>query len=93
MTEKRGSQRAPSAQYIAKAKALSSGEIELLRQRMQERFARRRTDSRFSMTEVLALQLEYEDKQLDQWRICLTKIRQAAQSGPRAEGISFQQSA
>lgn len=93
MTEKRGPQRAPSAQYIAKASVLSSGEIELLRQRMQERFARRRTDSRFSMTEVLALQLEYDDNQLDQWRTSLSKIRQAAQSGPRAEGISFRQSA
>lgn len=93
MTEKRRLQMSPSAKYIAKASALSPGETELLGQRMRERFARRREDAKRSVTEILALQLEFEDKQLDEWRSCLTKIRQNTLLAQVSAGISLQQNA
>ena len=91
MRPKRGPQKSPSAIYVAKAMALSPGETELLRQRMQGRFSRRREDARLSATEVLALQLEFEDKQLNAWRSSLTNIRQRAQLAQMPTGFSLQQ--
>lgn len=67
---------APAMAYLAQAKALSQREIDALRQRMQGRFERRIEDKRKSSFEILALQLEFEDSQLNDWRSAVTKIRQ-----------------
>lgn len=75
MRPNRGPQIVPSVTYIAKATTLSAGEIEQLGQRMQGRFCRRREDVNLSDVEILALQLEFEDKQLNAWRSSVSKIR------------------
>jgi len=76
MILKRPKHKPPTEEYLEKAKALSRKEAEPLFARMRGRFARRLEDKRFTETEVLALQLEYEDEQLVVWRKNLAKIRE-----------------
>lgn len=68
--------RPPSTVYVEKAKALSKGDAERLEERVMGRFTRRSDDRKKARTDVIALQLEFEDLQLDEWRNRLTKIRQ-----------------
>ena len=65
----------PSPEYLEKAKQLSNEEIEHLLVRMRGRFARRLEDKRLSAIEAIALQLEYEDETLEEWRERLTEMR------------------
>ena len=81
MRTEREKAKPPSQIYIEKAMTLSNSEAELLRKRMRGRFARRREDKLRSTTEILALQLEFEDRQLRGWREGVAKIRAAKQMG------------
>ena len=44
--------------------------------RMRGRFTRRLEDKKFSATEALALQLEFEDAQLKEWRKTVARMRE-----------------
>ncbi len=66
----------PTEEYLAKAKALSRADAERLFSRMRGKLARRLEDKRLSALEVVALQLELEDKQLAEWRANFAKIKE-----------------
>jgi hypothetical protein len=68
----------PSETYLEKAKLLSSEDAERLMARMRGRFRRRTEDKKLSEVEALALQLEYEDEELAEWRQRMTEIREHA---------------
>ena len=66
----------PAEKFLAKANALPKGEAERLMSRMRGRFSRRLEDRKLSQVEVLALQLEFEDEQLREWRKNMAKVRE-----------------
>ncbi|MEI7429829.1 MAG: hypothetical protein WCL27_05180 [Betaproteobacteria bacterium] len=65
----------PSLEYLEKAKQLGNEEIERLLVRMRGRFARRVEDKKLSAIEAIALQLEYEDDELTEWRVVMSELR------------------
>jgi len=71
----------PTPEYLEKAKKLNNEEIERLLVRMRGRFARRLEDKRMSAIEAIALQLEYEDEELEEWRERLTEMRMNEETG------------
>jgi hypothetical protein len=71
----------PTPEYLEKAKQLNNEEIERLLVRMRGRFARRLEDKRMSAIEAIALQLEYEDEELEEWRERLTEMRKNEETG------------
>jgi hypothetical protein len=75
MVHKRKKKSSPKDDYIKKAKALTKKEAEHLMARMRKKFTRRLEDRKFSALEALALQLEFEDEQLGEWRKSLAEIR------------------
>jgi hypothetical protein len=75
MRSKRKKLEPPSDEYLKKAKALSRDEAERLFARMRGKFTRRLEDKKYSPVEAAALQLQYEDNQLAEWRKNLVKIR------------------
>ena len=75
----------PSPEYLEKAKQLSNEEIEHLLVRMRGRFARRLEDKRLSAIEAIALQLEYEDETLEEWRERLTEMRKIEETGGKVD--------
>ena len=75
----------PSPEYLEKAKQLSNEEIEHLLVRMRGRYARRLEDKRLSAIEALALQLEYEEEALEEWRERLTEMRKNEETGRKIE--------
>ena len=66
----------PRKEYLQKAKDLSKKDAERLMSRMRGRFAFRLEDKTLTKTEALALQLEYEDEQLAEWRKNFAKVRE-----------------
>jgi len=66
---------APTEEYLEKAKQLDQEEAERLSARMRGRFMRRVEDKKLSRTEALALQLQFEDEELAEWRERMTEIR------------------
>ena len=65
----------PAEEYLEKANLLSDEEAERLLARMRGKFSRRIEDKKLSRTEALALQLEYEDEELAEWRNKMAEIR------------------
>lgn len=55
-------------EYIEKVKLLSDEEIERLQSRMGSKLTRRAEDKKLTMIEALAIQLEKEDEELEEWR-------------------------
>jgi hypothetical protein len=55
-------------QYLEKAKKLSKEQVERLLSRMRNKLARRTEDRKLTELEALAIQLELEDEQLEEWR-------------------------
>ena len=78
----------PSAEYVEKAKQLSNEESERLLVRMRGRFARRLEDKRIGAIEAIALQLEYEDEALEEWREKLTEMRKNEETGRNVEALA-----
>ncbi len=76
MSLRRNKGSSPKKEYLEKAKDLSKKEAERLMARMRGRFIRRLEDKQFTETEALALQLEYEDEQLRQWRKAIAEVRE-----------------
>jgi hypothetical protein len=65
----------PSEAYLEKAKKLSKQESEYLFSRMGGKLGRRIDDNKVDPVEALALQLEKEDKLLEEWRERFAEIR------------------
>ncbi len=55
-------------QYLEKAKKLSKEQVERLQSRMRNKLTRRTEDQKLTELEALAIQLELEDEQLEEWR-------------------------
>ena len=68
--------RAPTAEYLDRAKQLSPEETERLMARMRGRFRRRTEEKKLSSIEALAFQLEHEDEELDEWRQRMSELRE-----------------
>jgi hypothetical protein len=62
-------------EYIAKVKLLTQEEIERLLSRMGGKLPRRLEKRRVSQDEALAMQLELEDEQLQQWRKMMHSLK------------------
>jgi hypothetical protein len=78
--------KSPSEEYLDKAKRLSDEEAERLLARMRGRFSRRMEDKTLSLSEALALQLEHEDEELDEWRARMAEIKRLHQDAEVAAG-------
>ena len=74
--EKRKKLKHPSEQYLLAAKALSKQEAERLMSRIRGKFFRRWEDRKLTRLEILALQLEFEDEELKEWRKNVAKLRE-----------------
>jgi hypothetical protein len=57
-----------NSEYLEKVKQLSDEEIEKLQSRMGGKLSRRAEDKKVSLIEALAIQLEKEDEELEEWR-------------------------
>lgn len=66
----------PSEEYLEKAKLLSNEEAERLQARMRGKFSRRFEDKKLSAIEAIALQLQFEDEELAEWRQKVSEIRE-----------------
>lgn len=60
--------RTPNEEYLEKAKQLSKEETERLLSRARGKLTRRLEDQKLSPLEVVAIQLEIEDEDLNEWR-------------------------
>jgi hypothetical protein len=68
--------RQPTDEYLEKAMRLSKEETERLMARMRRRFRRSTEDKDLSVVQALALQLEFEDEELAEWRQNVAKLRE-----------------
>jgi hypothetical protein len=58
----------PSEKYLEKAKLLSKEDRERLLSRTRTKLMRRLEDNKMNADEVVAIQLEIEDEDLEEWR-------------------------
>ncbi|MGO9445889.1 MAG: hypothetical protein ACLPXB_14075 [Thiobacillaceae bacterium] len=65
----------PNEEYLEKAKLLSREERERLLSRTRTKLARRLEDKKLSALEVVAIQLEIEDDELQEWRKKMAEMR------------------
>ena len=72
--------RKPSEAYIEQAKLLSKEETERLMARMRNKLTRRLEDKKLNALEVVAIQLEIEDEELNEWRARMAEIRKKAKN-------------
>lgn len=72
--------RKPAEEYLEKAQQLSEEETERLLARMRAKLMRRLEDKKMSVPEVVAIQLEIEDEELQEWRARMTEIRKKSKS-------------
>jgi hypothetical protein len=63
----------PSQDYLEKAKLLTESEAERIQSRMSGNLARRFMKEKLSSLEALAIQLELEEEQLNEWREAFRK--------------------
>ncbi len=70
----------PAEEYLEKAKLLTKEEIERLLSRMRAKLMRRLEDKNLSRLEVVAIQLEIEDKELNEWREKMAEIEKKTKS-------------
>lgn len=74
----------PTDEYLEKAKALTRDDAERVMVRMRGKLRRRLEDGKTIPLEAVALQLEQEDRDLQEWRLRLSELRakhQADQAG------------
>lgn len=60
--------------YIEKAKNLTQEEADRLQSRMRGKLTRRLEDNKLNTVEALAIQLELDDEQLQEWRDKMQEI-------------------
>ncbi|WP_124703222.1 hypothetical protein [Sulfuriferula multivorans] len=70
----------PDEEYLEKAKLLTEEETERLLSRMRTKLMRRLEDKKLSALEVVAIQLEIEDKELNEWRERMAEIAKRTKS-------------
>ena len=70
----------PTEDYLEKARLLSKDDAERLQARMRGKFTRRIEDKKLSAIEAVALQLQYEDEELSEWRQKVSEIREKHKS-------------
>jgi hypothetical protein len=70
----------PSEEYLEKAKLLTKEEKERLLARMRTKLQRRLEDKKLSALESVAIQLEIEDEELQEWRAKMAEIRKSSKS-------------
>ena len=68
----------PSDEYLEKAKLLSKEDTERLLSRTRSKLIRRLENEKMTALEVVALQLEIEDEDLNEWRERMTEISKKA---------------
>lgn len=61
-------QKVPSAEYLEKAMALTHEEAERLFARMRGKLVRRMKNAELRSLDAIALQLQAEDEDLEEWR-------------------------
>jgi len=66
----------PSDEYLEKARLLGKEETERLLSRMRSKLKRRLEDKKMSALEAVAIQLEKEDEELNEWRAKMAEIRE-----------------
>lgn len=64
----------PSDEYLEKAKLLSKEDTERLLSRTRSKLIRRLEKEKMTALEVVALQLEFEDEDLNEWRERMAEI-------------------
>jgi N-acyl-L-homoserine lactone synthetase len=62
-------------EYINKVNQLSEEEVERLLSRMSGKLPKRLHKEKLTKEEALALQLEIEDEQLEEWRKTVAKLK------------------
>ena len=70
----------PSDEYLEKAKLLSEEETERLLSRTRSKLLRRLENEKMTALEVVAIQLEIEDEELQEWRARMAEIRKKSKS-------------
>jgi hypothetical protein len=70
----------PSEKYLEKAKLLSKEDRERLLSRTRTKLMRRLEDNKMSADEVIAIQLEIEDEDLDEWRKKWAELKQKSKA-------------
>lgn len=66
--------RKPADEYLEKAGQLEQEETERLLARMRTKLMRRLEDKKMSVQEAVAIQLEIEDEELQEWRTRMAEI-------------------
>jgi hypothetical protein len=72
----------PTEEYVEKAKLLTEEETERLLSRMRAKLMRRLEDKKLTVPEVVAMQLEIEDEELNEWRAKMAELRKKAKTKP-----------
>ena len=67
--------RTPSDEYLEKAKLLDEEARERVLSRARSKLTRRLADSKITEEEVVAIQLEFEDEDLAEWRARMAEIK------------------
>jgi len=70
----------PSDEYLEKARLLSKEETERLLSRTRSKLIRRLESEEMTALEVVAIQLEIEDEDLNEWRAKMADIRKKAKA-------------
>ena len=70
----------PTEEYVEKAKLLTEEETDRLLSRMRAKLMRRLEDKKLTVEEVVAMQLEIEDEELNEWREKMAEIRKKAKT-------------
>ncbi|MBS1147097.1 MAG: hypothetical protein H6R08_1273 [Proteobacteria bacterium] len=70
----------PSDEYLEKAKLLNKEETERLLSRTRSKLMRRLESEKMTALEVVAIQLEIEDEDLNEWRAKMADIRKKAKA-------------
>ena len=65
----------PKQEYLEKISSLSNEERERLSSRMRGKLPKRLDKEKISIEEALALQMELEDEQLEEWRKIMQTLR------------------
>jgi len=71
----------PSDEYLEKARLLGKEETERLLSRTRSKLIRRLENEKMTALEVVAIQLEIEDEDLNEWRERMTEISKKSKGG------------
>jgi len=72
--------RKPVDEYLEKASQLNRKETERLLARMRSKLMRRLEGNKMNVQEAVAIQLEIEDEELQEWRARMTEIRKKSKN-------------